>query len=60
MKEEYSLNVISVKEFAKQIKKPVSTIYEWIRKQLIPANCVKRVGKSIFIKVPEIQDFFMS
>lgn len=60
MTTEISFNIISVKEFSRKIKKPSSTIYEWIRKHIIPESCIKRVGKTIFIKVPEIMEFFNS
>ena len=60
MDTEINFNVMSVKEFSKKIKKPASTIYEWIRKHIIPDNCIKRVGKTIFVKVPEMLQFLNS
>lgn len=58
MDNEINLNVISIKDFAKKIKKPASTIYEWRRKKVIPENCFKLVAGSIFVKVSEMQEFF--
>lgn len=60
MNTDINFNVMSVREFAKKINKPASTIYEWIRKSTIPDNCTKRVGKTIFVKVPEMHAFLNS
>jgi len=60
METELNLNVISIKDFAKKIKKPASTIYEWRRKGTIPPSCFKVLAGSIFVKVREMQEFFNS
>lgn len=53
-----NFNVMSIKDFAKAINKPASTIYEWRREKKIPEKCFKLIGKSIFVKISEIMDFF--
>ena len=53
-----NLNIMSIKDFAKAIKKTVSTIYEWRRDRKIPEECFKLVGKSIFVRVDKITEFF--
>lgn len=55
-----SFNVMSIRDFAKSIKKPASTIYEWRRAKKIPENCFKLIGKSIFVRVSEMMDFLNS
>ena len=50
-------NIIPIKEFARQLGKPESTIRTWKRRGDIPAHCFKEVGNTIFVKVKEIQEW---
>lgn len=55
-----NFNIMSIRDFAKSINKPKSTIYGWRRDKSIPEKCFKMVGKSIFVRVSEMTDFLNS
>lgn len=44
-------DIISLKEFAKSIGKPESTVRTWKRRGQIPKNCFLVIGSTVFIKV---------
>lgn len=44
-------NIISIKEFSKQIGRPESTIRTWRRRGEIPERCFLVIGSTIFVKV---------
>jgi hypothetical protein len=46
-----SLGIISIKEFAKQLGKPESTIRTWKLRGNIPAICFVTIGSTVFVKV---------
>ena len=50
----------SIRDFAKDIGKPASTVYTWKRNNSIPDKCFKVIGGSIFVKVNEMQEFLAS
>lgn len=43
-------NLISINEFAKQLKKPVSTVNTWRRRGNLPEELFKRIGGTVFVK----------
>ncbi len=48
-------NIMKIKEFAKELNTPESTIRTWKRRGEIPSNCFTEIGSTIFIRVPEFQ-----
>ncbi len=49
--------IITIRDFAKSIGKPESTIRTWKRRGDIPSSCFKEVGNTIFVKLKEIQEW---
>lgn len=49
--------LMKLKDFAKSINTPESTVRTWKRRKEIPANCFKVIGKTVFVRVKEIQAF---
>ena len=54
------MDLLSVKEFAEELRKPESTIRTWIRRKEIPEYCYKYIGKTIFIKKDKFIEWFNS
>ena len=54
---ETKFNIIKIKEFAREIKTPESTIRTWKRRGEIPENCFLVIGSTVFVKVEEIQQW---
>ena len=48
---------ISIKDFAKSIGKPASTIYSWKRNGDIPKECFTQIGKCIFVRIEAMKKF---
>lgn len=48
-------NLMSIKEFAKELKKPESTIRTWKRRGEIPCFCFKEIGTTVFVKTDEFK-----
>ena len=46
---------MKVKAFAAELGVPVTTIYSWKQKGVIPPSCFTNIGKSIFIKIDEMK-----
>lgn len=44
-------NLMPIKEFAKQLGKPESTIRTWKLRGDIPAVCFVTIGSTVFVKV---------
>lgn len=47
--------LMSLKDFAKAIKKPESTIRTWKRRGNIPADCFLSIGSTIFVIVSKFE-----
>lgn len=43
-------NLITIKDFAKELGKPESTIRTWILRGDIPSYLCKKIGGTVFIK----------
>lgn len=46
-----SFGIVSIKDFAKQLGKPESTIRTWKLRGDIPAVCFVTIGSTVFVKV---------
>ena len=46
---------MKIKDFAKELKVPDSTIYTWKNRGDIPLACFKQIGGTWFIRVEETQ-----
>lgn len=50
-------NLISIKEFAKQLGKPESTVRTWKRRGDIPKQCFLSIAGSVFINVSVFEEW---
>lgn len=48
---------ISIKDFARSIGKPASTVYSWKRNGDIPKKCFMQIGKCIFVRIEPMKQF---
>ena len=46
-------NIMKIKDFAKQIGIPESTVRTWRRRGEIPEQCFLVIGSTVFVKVEE-------
>ena len=53
-------NLMRIKDFAKELKVPESTVYTWKLRGDIPIECFKRIGGSWFVRVEETQKWMAS
>jgi len=52
-----NLNLMKLKDFAKLIGVPESTVRTWKRRDQIPNSCFLIIGSTIFVKVNEFQEW---
>lgn len=52
--------IMKIKEFAKELNIPESTIRTWKRRGDIPAECFVVIGATVFIKVEVFQNWMMT
>lgn len=52
-----AFGILSIKDFAKQLGKPESTIRTWKRRGNIPPSCFFVIGTTVFIRINEIQQW---
>lgn len=52
-----TLGIMTIKNFAKLMNKPESTIRTWRLREQIPKTCFKVIGSTVFVKVQEIKKF---
>lgn len=52
-----TLGIITIKDFAKLMNKPESTIRTWRLREQIPKTCFKVIGSTVFVKIQEIKKF---
>lgn len=48
-------NIMKLKDFAKEIGIPESTVRTWKRRKNIPESCFLIIGSTVFVRVKEIQ-----
>ncbi len=53
-----NFNLMKLKDFAKEINTPESTVRTWKRRGEIPASCFFIIGSTVFVRVKEIQQWF--
>lgn len=53
--EAVNFKIMKLKDFAKSIGVPESTVRTWKRRNHIPNECFLIIGSTIFIKVDEVQ-----
>lgn len=51
------IGLISIKKFAEQMDKPLSTIKTWKRRGELPEYLFKKVGGEIFVRTERIQEW---
>lgn len=49
--------LMTLKEFAKQMNKPESTIRTWKRRGDLPENLFKKIGGDVFIKTEKFKEW---
>lgn len=50
-------NLMKLKDFAKEISTPESTVRTWKRRGEIPEYCFLIIGSTVFVRVKEIQQW---
>ena len=53
----FMIGLISIKKFAEQMDKPLSTIKTWKRRGELPEYLFKKVGGEIFVRTERIQEW---
>lgn len=49
--------LISIKDFAKELGKPESTVYSWKDKGSIPLPCFKQIGGTWFVRKDKFKEW---
>jgi len=52
-----TFSIMKLKDFAKEIGTPESTVRTWKRRGDIPKNCFLVIGSTVFVRVKEIQQW---
>lgn len=50
-------DLMTIKDFAKEINKPVSTVGTWRTRGDLPAEIFKVIGGTVFIKVDKFKEW---
>lgn len=50
-------NLISIKEFAKEIGKSESTVRTWKRRGVLPSFLFREIGNSIFVRIEKAKEW---
>ena len=50
-------DLITIKELAKELGKPESTIYSWKQRGEIPLFCFKQIGGCWFVRVSKFKEW---
>ena len=53
-------NLMKIKDFAKELGVPESTIYTWKKRENIPTECFKQIGGSWFVRVEPMMKWIAS
>ena len=53
----FMIGLISIKKFAEQMDKPLSTIKTWRRRGELPEYLFKKVGGEIFVRTERIKEW---
>jgi hypothetical protein len=52
--------LLTIKEFAKEMKKSESTIRTWRRRGVIPSDVFKDIGDSVYVRINKAQEWLDS
>jgi hypothetical protein len=52
--------LLTIKEFAKEMKKAESTIRTWRRRVIIPSDVFKDIGDSVYVRINKAQEWLDS
>ena len=55
--EEKMFDLMSIKDFAKEINKPESTVRTWKRRGDIPQNVFKEIGGTVFVRTDKFKEW---
>ena len=47
--------LMTIKDLAKELRKPESTVRTWKRRGDIPLSCFKEIGGTVFVRVAEFK-----
>ena len=47
--------LMKIKEFAKELGVPESTVRTWKRREDLPLSCFKTIGNTVFVRVNEME-----
>ena len=53
----FMFDLMSIKDFAKEIKKPESTIRTWKRRKDIPENIFKDIAGTVFVRPSKFREW---
>lgn len=51
------VNLITIKDLAKRLDKPESTVRTWKRNGVIPDKCFFKIGGTVFIKEDKLNEW---
>ena len=54
------VKLITIKQFAQEMNKPLNTIKTWRRRGILPAYLFKIVGVEVFVRTERIQEWVNS
>lgn len=54
---ESMFNLLTIKDFSKQLGKPESTVRTWIRRGELPSFLLKKIGSTVFIKSDKFKEW---
>ena len=57
---ELMVKLISIKQFAKELNKPLNTIKTWRRRGILPDYLFKTIGVEVFVRTERIQEWVES
>ena len=50
-------DLMSIKDFSKELGKPESTVRTWIRRGDIPLSCLSKIGSTVFIRTDRFKEW---
>ena len=51
------LDLLTLKDFSKELGKPESTVRTWIRRGELPENMIVKIGGTIFIHIEKFKNW---
>ena len=53
-------DLMSINELAKELKKPVSTVNTWRRREDLPPELFFKIGATVFVRKTKFQEWIQS